>query len=657
MKISIINLILRNFKGIKRFDLALDGYSFDIYGDNGAGKTTLYDAFLWALFDKDSTNRKDFSIKPHDKHGQEIHGLEHEVELILSIDTPDAGRQSLKLKKQLTEKWTKKRGEADKEFTGHETAYWIDDVPVKKNEYVDRISELVDEKIFKLLTNPYYFNQQLKWDERRKLLLQICGDISDEFVILSNDRLAKLSGILAGKSIDDYGKILREQIKKLNQEIDKIPVRIDELTRPLGNNANVDYDIIETGILDFKEQLMDIERELTGSTDTGSQLREKQLKLLKIERDIEDRKRELERQANAGRNALADEKTQLEMAKARRLQEIDMLSADIKANTDKVLLLGKEMSALREKWNEEFQKVFIPPNETDFVCPTCRRPLPEDDITTRVKDLQESFEAVKKAAMERINADGKALKAKKETLEANNAKYNNDLFKAEANLQELNERLTELDSELSAELLAAGRYDSTQDAEYCRLMQERSWLKADLEKPVQEVNAGLIAKKQDLTKQIEDLQRILSERDTAERTKGRIAELKDEGRRLAGQIAELEGHKFLIEQLVKTKVNLLEESLNSRFKNVRFKLFDVQINGAVAECCETLINGVPFADANHAGQINAGIDIINTLSEHYGLSCPLWIDNAEAVNDLTKTAGQVIRLIVSRDKKLKAEVA
>ena len=49
-----------------------------------------------------------------------------------------------------------------------------------------------------------------------------------------------------------------------------------------------------------------------------------------------------------------------------------------------------------------------------------------------------------------------------------------------------------------------------------------------------------------------------------------------------------------------------------------------------------------------------GIDIINTLSRHYGVTVPLFIDNAEAVKKLLDCNAQVIRLVVSEmDKELR----
>ena len=80
MEIIIKSLKLENFKGIKDLSIDFKDDVTNIYGDNGIGKTTIFDAFTWLLWDKDSLSRKDFSIKPYDKTGEEIHNLESTVE-------------------------------------------------------------------------------------------------------------------------------------------------------------------------------------------------------------------------------------------------------------------------------------------------------------------------------------------------------------------------------------------------------------------------------------------------------------------------------------------------------------------------------------------------------------------------------------------------
>ena len=136
------------------------------------------------------------------------------------------------------------------------------------------------------------------------------------------------------------------------------------------------------------------------------------------------------------------------------------------------------------------------------------------------------------------------------------------------------------------------------------------------------------------------------------KTKVRIDELLCEEKRLAEQIAQLEGQEYLCEEYIKTKVKLLEAQINSKFKFVKFKMFNTLGNGAVEECCEALINGVPFSNSNTSSQLNAGLDIINTLSEYYKISTPIFIDNRESVNEIIECNSQIINLIVSKDTKL-----
>jgi len=136
-----------------------------------------------------------------------------------------------------------------------------------------------------------------------------------------------------------------------------------------------------------------------------------------------------------------------------------------------------------------------------------------------------------------------------------------------------------------------------------------------------------------------------------------MEELNKEEKKLQIKIAELEGKLYLSEEFIRTKIKLVEDSINKKFKGaVTFKLFENQINGGFRETCEALVNGVPFGDANAASKINAGLSILNTLCEHYGVYAPVFIDNAESVNQIIYTDSQLIRLVVSLNKELKVEV-
>ena len=220
---KLLRLTYKNFKAQSQ-NIILNDSDVDVFGANGAGKTTAFDAFIWLLFGKDS---KGAELSEDIKTRSQVdNGQEHEVEAVLLLD--DGGH--IKLKRTFREIWTKKRGSATETFSGHTTDFFIDDVPAKKREYSDRINSIISEEKFKLLTDPLYFKNQMDWKDRRKILLEVCGDVSDEDVIASKEELAELPGMLAGKSIDDYRKILQARRTKMNDELRKIPVRIDEST-------------------------------------------------------------------------------------------------------------------------------------------------------------------------------------------------------------------------------------------------------------------------------------------------------------------------------------------------------------------------------------------------------------------------------------------
>jgi ABC-type uncharacterized transport system ATPase subunit len=174
----------KHFKGVTNFSFKINGKNASIYGDNGTGKTTQFDEFLWLLFGKDSTDRSAFKVKPQDAQGNDIHMLQTEVEAVLLIDG-----KSLKLKKMQEEKYTKRHGSGVTELTGNTISYWWDEEPVNETDYKKRIGELINENIFRMITNPMYFNTKVDWKDRRKIILEICGASISFFLFLKKQLL------------------------------------------------------------------------------------------------------------------------------------------------------------------------------------------------------------------------------------------------------------------------------------------------------------------------------------------------------------------------------------------------------------------------------------------------------------------------------------
>ena len=157
-----------------------------------------------------------------------------------------------------------------------------------------------------------------------------------------------------------------------------------------------------------------------------------------------------------------------------------------------------------------------------------------------------------------------------------------------------------------------------------------------------------------LNVELSKVSRVLAAKAQLDETRARVEELKKEQRAQAAALEEIDRKLAMCEDFTRYRCQFITDSVNSRFNLARFRLFIEQVNGGLADCCDVMVDGVPYADLNNAMQINVGLDIIGTLSEHYGLRVPLVVDNAESVTRLQEIDTQVIRLVVSeQDKELR----
>lgn len=642
-EIILKSLKLRNFKGIK--DLNTDFSKItNIFGENASGKTTIFDAFTWLLFDKDSKDRATFDIKTLDSNGEVIHGLEHEVIGVLGIDDKDTT-----LSKVYKEKWTKKRGEAERNLTGHETLYYIDEVPVKKGEYQDKISSIINEQLFKLISNPLYFSTSMKWQDRRKVLLDIIGDITTDRIINYKSDLMGIEPLLEDKDIDTLKKSIQAKKRKLNDDIKAIPIRIDE-----ANNSIQDLDF---DALDFRKRVITgeikhLEEQLMDSSKVNDEaLREKD-KLYALRSKLKDIEYKAREEAESPLRQLNNELQDALNEENKLKINLNAIAYKISNQESTAKELEKEMQRLREEWSLINQEVLHIP-EDSFICPTCHRPFEEHNIETKKEEMLQNFNQNKAKKLGSINATGKKHKERLDSIKAELGVLENEKSSIAAKLEEIK-------SEIDVRKTRVDNFRPTvnlDSQEYKDTLSQIETIEAKLSAPA-EANgdtAELKERKRSLEIELEQLNKELGYKEQNEKLKARIAELQAEEKKLAQQIAALEGQEYLCEEFIKTKVELLESSINSKFKYVSFKLFDTQVNGGLNETCEALINGVTFSNANTASQINAGLDIINALSEHYGVQAPIFIDNRESVNQLIETNSQVINLIVSKDKNLRVE--
>jgi DNA repair exonuclease SbcCD ATPase subunit len=674
MRIILKSLHIENFKGIKSLEVNFSNKT-SIKGQNAAGKTTIFDAFTWLLFNKNSAGEEKFNVRPLDKDGKKIDNVEIKVVGVLDVE----GKEVM-LSKVQKQNWVKKRGTDTVTLQGNPNSYEIDGYPKSEADFKAYVSELSQsEDMFKLLTNPQYFSS-LKWKEQRDILIKLIAEVSDMELAQTDSQYAPLlSELEKAPSTDDIRAKFSKALTEWKKKQAEIPVRIDEAEK-----SKVDVDVAEQELLktDLERQIKEIELQMKSSSKVIDDLEQQKFELqfeindckckaneslIKERRSLDDRKDE----ATIKFNDLHKQITKLESEIVEKKKRIPTLESE-KAE------LGKQYMSEKEKTFDESSYLFDESkwkfDESTTVCSLCGQRLPEDkieqlktdfeekkakakeDAAERLKTIRESFNNQKVAELNRIASLGTDKKSEIEIMKS-------DIEDAEKKLPELREQETEqmkIKNECIKKLSELPEEaDLNTSEDYKALMKKDT----DLQSKIDSVRANSIdtseleSKKLELEAALEDAKTIIAQATKNVEIDERIAQLQAEQKEIGQKVADQEQMLYLLESFIRYKLDKVSDSINSHFKTVNFKLFEMQLNGGMKDCCECTVNGVPYSTLNSGHRIVAGLDIIRSLSELYGVSVPIFVDNAESLNEFNvpDMDAQLILLSVSEDKQLKVE--
>lgn len=644
-KIDLISMRVANFKGVRDFSVDLHGRDAVISGANATGKTTVYDAFLWSLFGKDSSGAADFDFKPLDADGNEIHNLDTCVEVVLRIDGTEHT-----LRRLSAEKWSRPRGQIEHVYGGNTTSYWVDDVPRTMAEYKAYVDGLVAEDVFRLITNHAAFNA-LKMADRRKALIAISGvDVEDKLAAQFPDA----AGVLGSNSPEDARKRLREQRKRLNAELDAIPARIDELTKLAGETDERVKRDAEHAIADYTNSLARVD-DLIAQHRASDPAEAARARLSAMERELAAMEREAEqRRLSAVRDAqsaLRDATRDWDHAAERRTD----LDKRIAAAEVEIAERAKNIDWMRDEWRRAAEAQYQPSDLAD-VCPACGQALPADQIAAAREADRRLFDGAKRKRLDQIEAQAKRIKAS----------LADDQARAEKMRGELVEWAIRETAAAHAVAVAQTALDAVPEAklppEHAALAAEAAALRA-AEPGDDKTLRDLQERRAELATKIERHRTTLAAIQAAEAARKRVDDLAVEQRALGDKVAAIDQQMIMLERYVSARCRLLEDGINEMFPTVRWRLFNRLDNGGIEDACDCLIptpTGAMAAygrSANTGARINAGLEIINVLCGFYQVAAPIFVDGAESVNQLARTVGQQIRLVVTDDAALRVEVA
>lgn len=678
-QVILKRLTLTNFKGLRNVAIDFNGSVTTISGKNGTGKTTVIDGFNWLLFGKDSEGNSDtkFGIKTNDKSGAFIPHLEHEVTGTFEVTDTETGETETRIyRRVLVEDWkeevNQETGESREYLKGHHSNYYYNEMPLKTKTEFDRlVTELIPEAVFRVITNPAYFLTQ-HWQSQRDMLLQMAGEITDEQIIASDPKFNKLLELLQGKTLEGYQAKIKEDRAKLEADLQKIPTRIDEVMR--NTPQELDFTALEEQLSKLNEEFDTIDRAMTSKAEANRQAYEEKSRIqqqingLRLKQQnvlfaAQQKAREEAQETNRAHDDAVREISSINFTEKRvettYQAETRRLHGEKERAEQLIAEYTKKQDETRNKWfsinGEEFK------DGESLICPLFKHGCADTAALQQYNSDQiaarEKFYADKEDRLNAITKEGQQLgeqiKAQQEEAFRLSGEITKLNEKHEADIADIKAQREAAVAKRDANPLTNPREVKGEDVpEWVELQKQTDQLNTKLQEgsdQQQDNTTELRQQRAEVQAKIDATKADLQKREQIQQSQKRISELNEQKKELQKAKAQIQQKEDLVADFERAKMDEVERRVNAMFHYVQFKMYRQQIEDEkqVADCV-CYIDGVRYADKNAAWKVNAGLDVVNTLCSFYKVNAPIFIDNAEGVNEFIPVTSQLIKLEVTK---------
>ena len=676
-EIRIRKARFENFKKLNDLEIEF-GSRTEISAQNWTGKSSIADGIFWVLFGKSSTGKsegKEFRPRPYDAAGIDIDHIDVVVELTIENDGTE-----VVLRKAQRQNWVRKRGTEFEVHEGDRNIYSWNNVEISETEFKARISDIVSEKNFMLITDPTAFFRLTK-AEKLDLIMSLVNGISEEEILEkanTDNKYGKLLEMIrGGKTLEEIRATSKRSITDMTKERDKISASIAERQRDI---VEVDVAELELQRNDIKRNLDEINQKMESTTAAVDEYSEKQRHIMELKakqstienaaiETLNKQRREAQKRIDLAED---DFRTAMQAQKEceLELERLDRVIAESKAQRDKLMEEYSEVKGSQFHAYEPLPEL----KADDFVCPTCGQLLPaekkeellaghdESEAVHRVQydSGRKEFEESKKKRISDINATGSECAAKIKEYESNKVEVATKLEAAKSRKISDNKEKTKAMEALEKIPVVP---DLSENQLYEKLVLEIK----TCEDGLRSMNTGadyreqLKGQKVKWEQELEEVNKKFAAYDKASDAKDRVADLETQFKAKVQMIANEENILIQCEEFQTLKDSYLTDEINKHFKTVRFQMFRKQKNGGVERVCDVYTkNGSPYGEntTSSAEKLVIGLEIVNVLSNIIGVKAPVIIDNGERVSEgnMPELDTQMIILSVSDDKDFRIEV-
>ena len=640
-RVTLNSLELANWRAQTR-KVAFNGNT-EIHGRNKEGKSTVFNAFLWLLTGYDEYDRSNYNLFDNKVEQTYENAVPASVEGVFDIDGNE-----YTFKKVAKQGWTRPRNKTDYERKGSDDySFFVDGIEVSATKYKSTIEGLfapIDK--LKIMLNIRYF-LMLDWKDMRKQLECLVGEINESDFKGDYSFIAK---DMERHTIDELKTLYSSQKREINKVIDSLPISIEALKSNLPNMDGVDE--AQKVVNECNAEIEKLMEEVQGKTSSLQPYIDKRNEELKEIASLEE---EYKKDESVYKKNYFDElsKCQSEIADIERKNaQIERENRDNRARHDtlKIRIENKKkelegLQAYRETLLEQNKKV----KELVFSedkCPYCGQELPEDKLEEQRAKFNENKEAKHKA----IVAEGKSNNTKIQACQDEIARLEDSLSSARQNDEELIDIKTAEAKYMSLKE-SYSPFECTNEGRARKSVIEEKLANLTIVPDVDD--SEFVIKRSELVSKKDEALKKLALKDEYNRQIEKIAQMQDELKGNTVEVAKIEGKIAKVKEYEQERANIVNDKVSSKFNYVSIKMSEFNKSGEfVPACIITDNDGVNALVSNNASRILCGIDISLAFQNYFGISVPMFIDNAESVNEgnYPEIGSQVIKMFVDECK-------
>lgn len=641
MEIKLLRMRLENFMCYVDTEFSFFQLT-KILAENGRGKSSIVTAFNWVLFNCDYELRDNPQVR-RVVDGKSVDDMDVSVTLVLDVDGKEVALR--KVQKRIY-------GETVKDgvvvtTVNDPNSYYINEVSKTLkafNEYLN-----VNIATFKMCSNINVFLNQ-KSKEMREYLFGLVDKISDLDMAKSKSELAELVPLLEKYTAEEI-RAMKNKIKKdVDDNAKKLKGQIEEKERDVQLKQAIDVSDLELQKNSLKEQIADCVAKQTDNDKLMAEYDKASSDILNLKFELSNMSRKANEENIKARRELEDKISDKRFLIEQTEKTIGETERCIELSKKTIESITDYLNAERKKWTEENNRQF---DENSLICPYCGSEYGEDKKERLRADFKQHKADTLKVITDNGNLYADRLSKEKKTLadlEAELPEHKESLEMLNTAIEVLAEQLLELPQEI----------DVSTTEEYKALEQQITEKEQAMHKAndISAIKAELKAQESELRQQLSDCEAKIAASNTAMEEE-RLEELRNRWRDMEQGKTDAEKILSLLDELDKAKNEALSDTINSHFGLVKWQLFEYAKNGNYKSVCVPMVDGKSILTtmSNKGNRILGRIDICNSIQKISGITCPIWLDDAESLDESNQSkvaqmvGGQAIMLIVDSDYK------